>query len=111
MAKKNKGFKGGLVFSTADDWEPEYEEDEVETLTPAEQKLRVRYETKHRAGKKVTVVDGFIGTEEDLRDLGKQLRQYCGTGGSAKDGLIIVQGDVKDKVIDFLKKEGYKDSK
>ena len=80
----------------------------ADTLPPAQQKLKVRLDTKHRAGKAVTLVDGFVGKEEDLEDLGKKLKSFCGTGGSAKDGEIIVQGDQREKVLQWLVKNGYK---
>jgi translation initiation factor 1 len=73
----------------------------------ARQPLRLRLETKHRAGKAVTVVTGFVGRDEDLQALGKQLKTYCGTGGSAKDGEIIIQGDQREKVRGWLLKQGY----
>ncbi|HZH87977.1 MAG TPA: translation initiation factor [Chitinophagaceae bacterium] len=111
MSKKNKKFVNNIVFSTASNWEPEIESEEVETLAPAEQKLRVRYETKHRGGKKVTVVEGFVGKDEDLQALGRTLRQQCGVGGSAKDGDILVQGNVVKKVVEILKDQGYKQTK
>lgn len=111
MAKKNKRLKNNIVFSTNENWEPEYIDETEELLEPQLQKLRVRYETKHRAGKKVTVIDGFIGPDEDLQALGKELRQHCGTGGSAKDGFILVQGDHVEKVVNYLKKQGYSQTK
>ncbi len=111
MSKKNKKLINNIVFSTASNWEPEVENNDVDTLAPAEQKLRVRYETKHRGGKKVTVVEGFIGKDEDLQTLGRTLRQQCGVGGSAKDGDILVQGNVVSKVVEILKNQGYKQTK
>ena len=75
------------------------------------QKLRIRLDTKHRAGKAVTLINGFIGKEEDVEDLGKKLKSFCGTGGSAKDGEIIVQGDQREKVMQWLVKNGYKQVK
>ena len=111
MAKKHKPDTRGFIYSTDPDFQFEKESVNTETLSPAQQKLRVRLETKHRAGKAVTVVQGFIGKEEDLQDLGKKLKTYCGTGGSAKEGEIIVQGDQREKVLQWLLKNGYKQSK
>lgn len=107
MAKKNKGRADGLVYSTNQDYFDDYEEQSEDTLPKNEQKLRVRIETKHRGGKTATVVDGFMGSNDDLKDLGKELKTKCGTGGSAKDGLIIIQGDYKEKIIGWLRDWGY----
>ena len=107
MSKKNKPDSRGFVFSTDPDFKFEREPNSTETLLPAQQKLKVRLDTKHRAGKAVTLVEGFIGKEEDLEDLGKKLKSFCGTGGSAKDGEIIIQGDQREKVIQWLSKNGY----
>jgi translation initiation factor 1 len=111
MSKKNKSDKNGLVYSTDPDFRIEEENDMQETLPAAQQKLRIRLETKHRAGKTVTLVDGFIGAFDDLEKLGKQLKNFCGTGGSAKDGEVILQGDHRDKVLQWLLKNGYTGSK
>ena len=111
MSKKNKPDSRGFVYSTDPGFQFEPENDAQETLPPAQQKLKVRLDTKHRAGKAVTLVDGFVGTEDDLQDLGKKLKSFCGTGGSAKDGEIIVQGDQREKVLQWLLKNGYKLSK
>jgi translation initiation factor 1 len=108
MSKKNKPDTRGFVYSTDPNFSFEEEQLNAETLPPAQQKLKVRLETKHRAGKAVTLVNGFIGKEEDLEDLGKKLKSFCGTGGSAKEGEIIVQGDQRDKVLQWLIKNGYK---
>lgn len=111
MSKKNKPDNRGFVYSTDPNFRFEQENESQETLKPAQQKLRVRLDTKHRAGKAVTLITGFIGTAEDLETLGKQLKNFCGTGGSAKDGEIIVQGDQREKVMQFLVKNGYSGSK
>lgn len=112
MSKKNKSDKHGFVYSTDPTFRFEPEEQAAQdTLPPQQQKLRVKLETKHRGGKTVTLVDGFVGKEEDLEELGKKLKNYCGTGGSAKDGEIIVQGDQRDKVLQWLQKNGYTQSK
>jgi translation initiation factor 1 len=107
MSKKNKPDNRGFVYSTDPNFQFEQSSGSQETLKPAQQKLRVSLETKHRAGKAVTLIYGFIGTAADLETLGKQLKNYCGTGGSAKDGEIIVQGDQREKVLQFLLKNGY----
>ena len=107
MSKKNKPDSRGFVFSTDPNFKFEEEPHSNETLLPAQQKLKVRLDTRHRAGKAVTLVEGFIGKEEDLEDLGKKLKSFCGTGGSAKDGEIIIQGDQREKVIRWLSKNGY----
>ena len=111
MSKKNKPDTRGFVYSTDPDFSFEPEQNNVETLLPAQQKLKVRLDTKHRGGKAVTLVEGFKGKEEDLEDLGKKLKSFCGTGGSAKDGEIIVQGDQREKVIQWLAKNNYKNVK
>jgi translation initiation factor 1 len=111
MTKKSKPDSRGFVFSTDPGFKFEEEPDTVETLPPAQQKLKVRLDTKHRAGKAVTLVEGFAGTEADLEELGKKLKSFCGTGGSAKDKEIIVQGDQRDKVLQWLLKNGYKNTK
>jgi translation initiation factor 1 len=112
MNKKNKADSHGFVYSTDPGFKYDFEEDEVKKTLPAsEQKLFVKLETKHRAGKMVTLVNGFTGTEEDAEKLGKQLRNFCGTGGSYKDGEIIVQGDQREKVMQFLLKNGYSKTK
>jgi translation initiation factor 1 len=112
MGKKDKNDKRGFVYSTNPDFKFEEEEQESqETLLPKEQRLRIRFETKHRGGKTVTLVQDFVGKEEDLEELGKKLKNYCGTGGSVKDGEIIIQGDQREKVLQWLIKNGYDKSK
>ncbi|MFN6374038.1 MAG: translation initiation factor [Chitinophagia bacterium] len=105
---KNKNSNSPLVYSTDPDFRINEEGEQVKTLSPEEQVLRVTLETKHRAGKTVTLVMGFIGSEEDREDLGKKLKNSCGTGGSAKDGEIILQGDHREKVKAWLLKNKYK---
>jgi translation initiation factor 1 len=112
MSKKNKSDQYGFVYSTNPDFKFENgEEQKTETLSPQQQKLRIRLDTRHRGGKTVTLIEGFIGREEDLEDLGKKLKNYCGTGGSAKDGEIIIQGDQRDKVLQWLQKNAYTHAK
>lgn len=108
MSKKHKPDARGFVYSTDPSFSFESENEAAETLPPQQQKLRIRLDTKQRAGKAVTLIIGFIGKLEDLEDLGKKLKAFCGTGGSAKDGEIIVQGDQREKVGQWLTKQGYK---
>ena len=101
-----------VVFSTNPDFNYEkMEEEEEATLPKNQQKLRVSMEKKGRGGKTVTLIKGFIGTEDDLKDLGKLLKTKCGVGGSAKEGEIIIQGDFKQRIIELLKTEGYTQTK
>jgi translation initiation factor 1 len=112
MSKKKGSDKHGFVYSTDPTFQFQHEEEKpVETLQPQQQKLKVRLDTKQRGGKAVTLVEGFVGTGDDLQDLGKKLKNFCGTGGSAKDNEIIVQGDQRDKVLQWLQKNGYKNAK
>lgn len=105
MAKKKKT---NVVYSTNPDFNFDYEEDEIqETLPAGEQRLYVSIDRKQRKGKEVTLVEGFVGDPDDLKDLGKMLKSKCGVGGSVKDGEILIQGNVRDKVYDLLVKEGY----
>jgi translation initiation factor 1 len=108
MSKK-KSSSDGIVYSTDPSFKPAEEEfSEQPTLPPAQQQLRIKLDTKHRGGKTVTLVDGFIGMNDDLESLSKQLKAFCGTGGSAKDGQIIIQGDHRQKILQWLQKKGYK---
>lgn len=106
MAKKKK--EKYMVYSTNPDVNQKDEYYEDETLENAKQDLRVLIDRKQRKGKSVTLITGFIGTEEDLKDLGKQLKSKCGVGGSVKEGEIIIQGDVREKVMKILSDCGYK---
>jgi translation initiation factor 1 len=106
MAKKKE--KKFVVYSTNPDFQFQYDEDEVqETLSPSEQLLYVSIDRKQRGGKEVTLIEGFVGQEEDLKELGKILKSKCGVGGSAKDGEILIQGNFKQKVADLLSGLGY----
>lgn len=106
MSKKN------IVYSTNKnfDYEDEFDE-EMETLSPENQKLKVTIDRKQRKGKSVTLITDFVGTDSDLQILGKTLKQKCGVGGSVKAGEILIQGEHKDKVVDILVKMGYKQTK
>lgn len=108
MAKK-KMERINVVYSTNPDFQYNFEsEEEQEIPHPKEQTLYVSIDKKQRAGKEVTLVEGFIGTDDDLKELGKLLKSKCGVGGTAKDGEIIVQGNFRDKIMDLLVKEGFK---
>jgi len=107
MSKK-KVNKDGIVYSTDPSFSYEEEQQNTETLSPAQQKLKVRLDTRQRAGKAVTLIEGFMGKDEDLEDLGKKLKNFCGTGGSVKDGAVIIQGDQREKVKQWLSKNGFK---
>jgi translation initiation factor 1 len=111
MSKKNKPDTRGFVYSTDPDFKFDQINENLVTLLPGQQKLRVKLETKHRAGKAVTLIEGFVGTDEDAENLGKKLKSFCGTGGSAKAAEIIIQGDQRDKVLQWLLKNGYTLSK
>lgn len=99
----------GVVFSTNRDFKYESEgSEEQPTLPPQQQNLKVQLDRKKRAGKSATLVTGFVGTEDDLKTLGKTLKTKCGVGGTVKDGEILIQGDFCNKIMDILKSQGYK---
>ena len=111
---KNNDWKSrlGMVYSTNPDYNyVDDEQQEEETLPRQQQKLRVRIEKNGRGGKVVTIVSGFVGTEDDLKELGRFLKTKCGVGGSQKDGEVLIQGDFREKVIQLLKSEGYTQTK
>ena len=111
---KNNDWKDRLnvVYSTNPDYQYESsEEEEAVTLPKNQQKLRVSMEKKGRGGKTVTLIKGFVGSDDDLKELGKLLKTKCGVGGSTKDGEVIIQGDFKQRIIDLLKTEGYSQCK
>lgn len=105
-SKKNKG--GGIVYSTNPNFQYSNEDEEPETLAPEDQLLEVKFEKKGRGGKTAVIISGFEGSQEDLKTLAKYLKTQCGVGGNAKNGDIIIQGNVRDKVMELLKNEGYR---
>ncbi|HAG16083.1 MAG TPA: translation initiation factor [Bacteroidales bacterium] len=108
--KKKTGIVGNIMYSTNPNFHFEYQKEE-ETPAAKEQDLKIWLDKKHRGGKQATVIKGFVGNEEDLKDLAKILKTKCGVGGSAKDAEIIIQGDLRDKVLEILKSLGYKAKK
>lgn len=108
MAKSGKNKNSGMVYSTNPDFQFHTdEEQEQEALANHLQKLYVSIDKKQRAGKEVTLIEGFIGPEDDLKELGKMLKSKCGVGGSVKDGEILIQGNFRDKIMELLLKEGF----
>jgi len=108
MAKKKFKNRTGIVYST----DPDYSYDEVQreqqtTRSSSQQNLKVQLDKKSRGGKKVTLVTGFVGSENDLKSLGKILKSQCGVGGSSKDGEILIQGDFVERVVKLLMDKGY----
>ncbi|NTW24248.1 MAG: translation initiation factor [Lentimicrobium sp.] len=112
MSTKHSGGSNnsrGIVYSTNPDFKiNQGERPEANTLPPPQQNLRVMLDKKLKGGKKATIVNGFVGTEKDLADLAKQLKNLCAAGGSSSDGEILVQGEFRQKIMDFLIKKGYK---
>ncbi len=107
----NNDWKSRLnvVYSTNPDFQYEREQPEsAETLPPAQQNLRVWVDRKQRAGKQVTLVRGFVGSDDDLKELGRLLRNRCGVGGTVKEGEIVIQGDFRDRVVELLLQRGYR---
>lgn len=112
MGKKNKKKRVGVVYSTNPDYNYDFEQPNDGGELPAnQQRLRVLLDRKKRRGKEVTLVTGFQGSADQLKEIGKMLKTKCGVGGSAKEGEIIIQGDHRDRVVELLKKEGFSDTK
>lgn len=114
MSGRNNDWKSrlGMVYSTNPDFIFEDDvQEETETLPKHSQKLRVAIERRNRGGKTVTVVKGFVGRDESLKELGRLLKTKCGTGGAVKDGEILIQGERKEQIITLLRAEGYSDTK
>ena len=108
MADNDWKKRLGVVYSTNPDFKyTEEAAEDPDTLEPSKQRLIVRIDRSGRAGKQVTLVQGFVGTQEDLAALGKTIKVKCGVGGSAKDGEITIQGDLRDKVTALLLQMGY----
>jgi translation initiation factor 1 len=108
MGKNKKNNRSGIVYSTDEQFDYDYDEQvEEATLAPSQQHLKIMLDRKQRKGKEVTLITGFTGAEEDLKALGKQLKSKCGVGGSVKNGEILLQGDFRDKAMQLLITEGY----
>jgi translation initiation factor 1 len=107
MAKKKLNNNGGIVYSTASDFTYSEEKEDIEMLPPHEQLLKIKLDKKHRGGKVVTLIYGFASNEEEIENLSKQLKTFCGSGGSAKNAEIIIQGDHRDKIFQWLIKKGF----
>jgi len=111
MAKKQQKIQN-VVYSTNPNFAYEFEQsNDIQTFPPQQQRLYISIDRKQRAGKEVTLIEGFLGTEDDLKDLGKLLKSKCGVGGSVKDNEILIQGNFKQKIFDLLLKEGYSQTK
>lgn len=111
MSKKQQKFQN-VVYSTNPNFNYEIEQtDDIQTLPVQQQRLYVSLDRKQRAGKEVTLIEGFVGSDEDLKELGKLLKSKCGVGGSVKDNEILIQGNFKQKICELLLKEGYSQTK
>ena len=112
MANNDWKHRLGMVYSTNPDYSFQEEgEDQPATLPKQQQKLCVSMERAGRGGKTVTLVRGFVGSDADLAALGKMLKQKCGVGGTAKDGEIVIQGDLRPRIVELLRSEGYTQAK
>ena len=111
MSKKQQKFQN-VVYSTNPNFNYEMEQsDDIQTLPPQQHRLYVSIDRKQRAGKEVTLIEGFVGADDDLKELGKILKSKCGVGGSVKDNEILIQGNFKQKIFELLLKEGYSQTK
>lgn len=108
--KKNTG-NSDIVYSTDPDFDYDSGGAQEDTLPPQQQQLYVKREKKGRGGKEVSIITGFVGNDDDLKELGKELKKSLGVGGSAKDGEIVIQGEHRDKIVEILTKKGYKTKK
>ncbi|MEO9003468.1 MAG: translation initiation factor [Ginsengibacter sp.] len=111
MAKKKLYNTGGIVYSTAADFNFSDEKESVESLSPGEQLLKIILDKKHRGGKVVSIITGFSMADSDIEVLAKELKTFCGSGGSAKNSEIIIQGDHREKILQWLVKKGYSKTK
>ena len=112
MTKNDWKDRLNIVYSTNPDFQYSTDEkEETETLPKQQQKLRVSIEKNHRGGKTVTIVKNFVGSDEDIKELGRLLKTRCGVGGTTKEGEILIQGEFKEKIIEILKREGYTQTK
>ncbi len=112
MGRNNRKAREGVVYSTNQSFDYEIDDDDgLETLAPSNQKLKVFHDRKQRKGKTATLITGFVGSEDDLKDLAKKLKSHCGVGGSVKNKEVIIQGELRDKVFDWLIKNSYKAKK
>ncbi|HKL72189.1 MAG TPA: translation initiation factor [Marinilabiliaceae bacterium] len=105
MSKKKS--QGGIIYSTNPNYQAPVENEDIETLPPEKQQLKIWLDKKQRKGKVVTLITDFKGSVDDLKELEKALKGHCGSGGSAKDGEILIQGDHREKILLFLNSKGY----
>lgn len=111
MANKKTNRMGGVVYSTSPDFKIEIDEEEIETTPASEQLIKIKLDKKHRGGKVVTLVEGFVLTKDETDRIAKELKTLCGSGGSSKNDEIIIQGDHREKILQWFIKNGFKKSK
>lgn len=110
MNKKKSNYTG-IVYSTSQNFKADEEEEEMIELKPDKQVLKVRLDKKQRGGKIVTLIEGLRVSDNTIEDMARQLKTHCGGGGSAKNGEILIQGDHRDKILQWLIKKGFSKSK